>query len=603
MGYDDTIDRVKQNIDIVEYVGRKVVLKRSGSNYKGLCPFHSEKTPSFMVSPEKQIFTCFGCGETGDVIKFVQKTESLDFREALEKLAGEAGIEISAGSSRTDEKKERLYNISTQAARHFYKSLRNGDNPGLKYVVARGISPETAVKFGIGYAPDGWQNLDDYLKSSDLDENAAFEAGLLAKNKNGGYYDKFRNRVIFPIINTKNKVIGFGGRAIDDTMPKYLNSPETLIFKKKDNLYGLNLAKKSIREKNLALVVEGYMDVVSLVEAGVENTVASLGTALTMEQAKLLRRYTDTVVLSYDSDSAGQAATMRGIDILRAAGLKVKILRIEGGKDPDEFIRKQGKAAFDRLIDEAVPFMQYKVDRIKEKYDLSNTEESIRFLEEISGELRKITGSVELSAYIRMVSELTKIPESSIRREVEESGKSSSYREERPDPQNKSGGPDKDSETGPVINRKKSPVVRTLIKLMLENSSFVPIIRDTKEFADYFNNSGYDGAAKLIFDKYDPEKEISLKDLEDIGDENDIRLLKDIETRVLAAADERQTLVDCAARIQLDTLNSRRRDILKILEVLDEENDKEEIKRLSAELIAINEAVEAVKRRKEQLNG
>lgn len=602
MGYDDTIERVKQNIDIVEYVGRKVSLKRSGSNYKGLCPFHNEKTPSFMVSPEKQIFTCFGCGETGDVIKFVQKTEALDFREALEKLAGEAGVEINTAASRTDEKKERLYDISTKAARHFYKSLRNGDNPGLRYVVARGISPETAVKFGIGYAPDAWQDLDDFIKAGGLDENAAFEAGLLSKSKKGGFYDKFRNRVIFPIINTKDKVIGFGGRAIDDTMPKYLNSPETLIFKKKDNLYGLNLAKKTIREKNLALVVEGYMDVVSLVEAGVENTVASLGTALTIEQARLLKRYTDTVVLSYDSDSAGQAATMRGIDILRAAGLKVKILRIEGGKDPDEFIRKQGKAAFDKLINEAVPFMQYKIDIIKQKYDLSDTEGSISFLEEISGELKKITSSVELAAYIKMVSDLTKIPESSIRREVEESGKAQS-----PGPEliENRGGREKEAEAeaGPVISRKKSPVVRTLIKLMLGNSSFVPIIRDTKEFADYFINSGYEGAAKLIFDTFDPEKEIVLKDLEDRGEENDLRLLRDIDKRVLAPADERQTLVDCAARIQNDSLNSRRRDILKILEVLDEEEDKEEINRLSAELIAINRAIEAVKQRKEQLNG
>ncbi len=601
MSYNDALDRIKQNIDIVDYIGKKVTLKRAGANYKGLCPFHGEKTPSFVVSPEKQIFTCFGCGESGDILKFTMRSENLDYREAMEKLAAEAGVELSSGGRKANEKKEELYEVSRQAARHFYKSLRNGDNPGIRYVISRGITPETAVRFGIGYAADSWNDMRDFLEKMEVSSNAAYDAGLLQKNEKG-YYDKFRNRVIFPIFNTRDKIIGFGGRAIEkDAMPKYLNSPETLIFKKKDNLYGLNLAKSAIREQNLAIVVEGYMDVVSLAQAGVENVVASLGTALTSEQARLLKRYTDTVVLCYDTDNAGRAATLRGIDILLEAGLKVKVLQVTGGKDPDEFIKQQGKAAFDELLDSAVSFMQYKIDVAREKSDISTTEGAIRFLEEISGELKKIKSPAEQAAYVKQVSTLTGIPESSIEREIQ-GAKPSRGRTIYSEASGQQDGENARMEAEAVIDEKKRPTVRTLIRLMVSSASYIPIIKGTDELSSYFQGSGYEGILSAIFDIYSPDGEIDETALYDRLDDRDVGLLKEIMQNILPSGDDRKTLFDCVARIKEENLTEKRANIIKILEVMDEEKDIEENNRLLAELMDINSAISQLKARKEQLN-
>ncbi|MBE6020823.1 MAG: DNA primase [Clostridiales bacterium] len=591
--YDDVIEQVKENCDIVDVIGKYVVLKRAGSNYKGLCPFHGEKTPSFIVSQEKQIFTCFGCGKTGDVIRFVQLIENIDFMDAVEKLASEAGIEIKKAPKKFDKKKDDMYELNRTAAIHFYKNLRNGANEGLKYVVSRGISPETAVKFGIGYAKDEWRDLVAHFKDKDISEELALEAGLFSKNKKNESYDKFRNRVIFPIKNTRDKVIGFGGRAIDDSMPKYLNSPETLVFKKKDNLYGLNLAKNEIRRQNLAIVVEGYMDVISLVEAGVENVVASLGTALTPEQAKLLKRYTDTVVLSYDSDGAGQAAAMRGIDILQEAGLKVKILVIDDGKDPDEFIRKNGKKAFEELTEKAVSFMEYKINSIKKKYDMNTTDGSIRFLEEISYELKKIKSPMEQAAYVKMVSEMTRIPESSIRREIE-----GGEREER-GTVIKERMPAPEEEKLPKRESYKAPVVKTLIKLMIGNGGYIPVIAENPDISDYFYGSGYERILEQIVINYTDDGEVDINSVMDGLSEEDALLVKDIVQNVLPVSEENETLIQCAKKIKSQSLRRRYNEILKILEILDEDQDREQIEKLSEEIMNINSIMKEMNERKE----
>ncbi|MDO4481280.1 MAG: DNA primase [Bacillota bacterium] len=591
--YDDVIEQVKQSFDIVEVIGRRVALKRAGSNYKGLCPFHGEKTPSFVVSPDKQIFTCFGCGKTGDVIRYVQYSENLEFMEAVEKLAEEAGIEFKRNSGRAERKKDELYEVSRTAAIHFYKNLRKGANDGIRYVVSRGISPETAKKFGIGYAPAEWRDMVEFFKSKSISEELALEAGLFAKNSKNECYDKFRNRVIFPIKNTRDKVIGFGGRAIDDSMPKYLNSPESLIFKKKDNLYGLNLAKDSIRKKNCAILVEGYMDVVSLADAGVENAVASLGTALTREQAKLLKRYTDTVVLAYDSDGAGQNAAMRGIDILQSAGMKVKILMLTDGKDPDEFVRKNGKKAFEELVENAVSFMEYKIGCIKKRHDINTTDGSIRFLEEISRELKKIRSPVEQAAYVKQVSEITRIPESSIMREIEGAAADpeTESREER--------GESTVREPVPGREAYKVPVVRTLIKLMLSGGSCIPIIAGNDEITEYFYGSGYEHILEQIVMNYSDDEEVDINAVYDGLDEDDAELFRDIEENMLPPGDEERTLLECAFRIKEHKLKIRRREIMKVLEILDEETNGEQIKKLSAEIMDIGNAINELEKRKE----
>ncbi|MFR7991313.1 MAG: DNA primase, partial [Anaerovoracaceae bacterium] len=373
MGFSNqTIESLKNQVNIIDIVGRCVPLKRAGSNYKGVCPFHSEKTPSFVVSEQKQIFTCFGCGASGDVIEFVQRYYNLDFNEAIEKIAGEYGITLEKNAY--NDRREIYYKVNKMAAGFFYRAFTERANKGYAYMKRRGISPAVLKKFGIGYADEQWDSLFRYLQSQGVDKKIILELGLASESR-GKCYDKFRDRVIFPIINTAGKVIGFGGRAIDGRdNPKYLNSPESRIFQKKNNLYGLNISRQSAGKAGYIILVEGYMDVIALYQSGVENVAASLGTALTENQAKLIKRYTKDVVLSYDADGAGRAAALRGIEILKSEDCKVKVLHVDDGKDPDEYIKKNGKEAFLQLVQGALPYADYKLESAKTGFDLNSDE-------------------------------------------------------------------------------------------------------------------------------------------------------------------------------------------------------------------------------------
>ena len=404
MAWDNFIDELKMQVNIVDVVGREVSLKKAGANYKGLCPFHSEKTPSFMVNEEKQIFNCFGCGEKGDVIKFVQSYYKLPFMEAVEKLCNEYGIKMPE-KRHSGPKKDysRYYEINAKAARFFYNSLGTRGNKGLAYLHRRGLSKDTIVKFGLGYAPPSGTALVSYLKSENVTDEEMLRLGL-ANRGNNGLYDKFRDRVIFPIINTQDKVIGFGGRAIGDIKPKYLNSPESEIFLKKNNLFGLNFTKNEISSEDRAIIVEGYMDVISLYQSGVRNVAASLGTALTDNQARLLCRYSKNIVLSYDSDNAGINAALRGISVISAAGGKPRVLTVSDGKDPDEFIQKNGREAFLKLADEAVPAAEFRLALARQGHDLSTDTGVLDYLESVVPVLREL-GPVEQDLYIRRLSE------------------------------------------------------------------------------------------------------------------------------------------------------------------------------------------------------
>lgn len=581
-GYSGTVEEIKARCDIVEVVGRRVALKRAGSNYKGLCPFHNEKTPSFMVSQEKQIFTCFGCGATGDVIEFVKRSENLSFPEAVEKLAEELGIKLQPRQGKNREKTERLYEISTQCARHFYRNLRKEDNPGLRYMVKRGIDPQTARKFGIGYAPSQWRELTDFMESQGVQPELLEQLGLCAKG-NHGYYDKFRGRLIFPIFNARGKVIGFGGRAIEEgASPKYLNSSESPIFQKKHNLYGLNLAKGEIARQNLAILVEGYMDVVSLVKHGVENVVATLGTALTPQQAALLKRYTDRVVLSYDSDSAGQAAAMRGMDILQQAGLEVRIVVIPTGKDPDEYIKANGKEAFIKLTEQAISFMEYKIRGIKKKYDMNTTEGSIRFLEEIARELKKIQSPVKRAAYINQVASLTGIPSSSLTREVEGMA-------DEPE-----GPPAARQKEASVESRKQhrqrqeryTPLRMILIRLLKDHQEYGKKAQEEPLVEALFAESPYEGLYRALLSwETEPENPQSL---EEALEEEQQALLREVMERVPRQSEPEKVFSQCLEKLHKDKLSARRKQILEIMQILNEEEDQKEIQALSKELMEIS---------------
>ncbi len=404
MAWDNSfIDELKMQVNIVDVVGRVVDLKKSGANYKGLCPFHSEKTPSFMVNEEKQIFNCFGCGEKGDVIKFVESYHKIPFIEAVDMLCDEYGIkkpERASSGPKIDY--DHFYDINAKAARFFYNSLSTKNNRGLAYFKKRGLSKETITKWGLGYAPGTGTALVDYLRSEKVNDADMLKLGLANEGKNG-LYDKYRDRCIFPIFNIQGKVIGFGGRAIEDIKPKYINSSESDIFLKKNNLFGLNFTKKDIADEDRVIIVEGYMDVISLYQAGVTNVAASLGTALTENQARLITRYTKNVVLSYDSDGAGINAALRGIEVMSAVGAKTRVLSVVDGKDPDDYVKAHGKDGFNKLVDNAVPGTQFRLNLAKRGFKFDNDMEVLEYIERIVPILKSI-GPVEQDLYIKRLS-------------------------------------------------------------------------------------------------------------------------------------------------------------------------------------------------------
>ena len=409
-----TLEELKSRLNIVDVIGRVVPLRRAGSNFKGVCPFHNEKTPSFVVSEQKQIFTCFGCGASGDAIEFTKRYYNLEFQEAVEKLAAENGLSINLHKGNGD--REKYYEINKEAARFFYRAFTEQQNAGYTYMKNRGMDDAILKKFGIGYADESWDSLYLFFKKKGISEKILLELGLISESK-GKYYDKFRNRVMFPIINTSGKVIGFGGRAIGQAEPKYLNSPENKVFQKKNNLYALNITKQDIGKEGYAILVEGYMDAISLYQNGVRNVGASLGTALTDNQARLLNRYTKNVVLSYDADSAGRNAALRGIEVLSKQDCKVKVLHVTDGKDPDDFIKKNGKDAFLKLVDQALPMIDYKLLGAQKDLNLSTEEGKLDFMKKAAPILKNL-GPVEADIYIQKIARELKISEGAIRMET-----------------------------------------------------------------------------------------------------------------------------------------------------------------------------------------
>lgn len=413
---EEVIENIRQQNDIVDIISENVRLKKSGRNYMGLCPFHNDKSPSFSVSSEKQIYKCFSCGEAGNVLTFVMKYKKLTFVEAAKYLADKANIPLeitNQENNQVSKKKELLYKINVEAARYYFANLQR-NNIAKEYFLKRGIKEETIRRFGLGYSLDGWHGVMNYLRAKGFRNDLLLEAGLVSQNeKTGNIYDKFRNRVMFPVFDVKGKVIGFGGRVLDDSKPKYLNSPETMIFQKGINLYGLNFAIKNRLQEEYIIIVEGYMDLIALHQYGITNAVASLGTALTVNQVRLIKRYVNKVIISYDADLAGQNATLRGLEILRSAGLDVKVLTVPEGKDPDEFVRNNGKEAFLRLAKEALPLIEYKIKRAAQGINLKNGNELIAYGEKFA-EILADLNPIEKDVYIKKISEETSIKEQAL---------------------------------------------------------------------------------------------------------------------------------------------------------------------------------------------
>lgn len=401
----EVIDEVVSRSDIVDIISGYIKLKKNGSSYVGLCPFHNEKSPSFSVSPGKQLYHCFGCGVGGNVITFVMEYENYTFLEAVKYLADKAGMQLPETSYSEEEKKNRdlkakLLEINKIAATYYYHQLKAENGKiGLSYLQKRGLSDTTINRFGLGYAGQTGNALYQYLKSKGYDDALLKETGLFTYER--GIHDKFWNRVMFPIMDINNKVIGFGGRVMGDAKPKYLNSPETKLFDKSRNLYGLNAAR--ISRKSNMIICEGYMDVISLHQAGFTQAVASLGTALTPGQAALMKRYTDNVLITYDSDAAGVKAALRAIPILKEAGLTTKVINMQPYKDPDEFIKALGAEAFQELIDKAENSFMYEIGVLEKEYDRTDPAESTKFEREAAAKLVTFREKLERENYMRAV--------------------------------------------------------------------------------------------------------------------------------------------------------------------------------------------------------
>ncbi len=418
------LQELKLRNDITELVSSYITLKRRGRNMVGLCPFHGEKTPSFNIYTENGSFYCFGCGVGGDVITFVMKMENLDYVDAVKFLAQRAGMDMPENSydDSMSRLRTRVYEANREAARYYYKTLYSPDGKsGLDYFHGRMLSDRTIRHFGLGFADDDWSSLCDYLIGKGFTKNELTAANLAVKQRSGsGVYDRFRNRVMFPIIDLRGNVVAFGGRIMTDEKPKYLNTSDTPVFKKSENLFSLNNAKNS--GSRTLILCEGYMDVIAVNQAGFQNAVATLGTALTKEQAMLMKRYADEVVICYDSDEAGQKATARAIPILRSAGLLIRILTVPSGKDPDEFIKSKGAdgaAAFKNLIDKSGNDVEYRLEKLKSSYNLNSSDGKVQFLEEAARVVAEIYSPIEREVYISKLCKEFEISKDSFQRQVD----------------------------------------------------------------------------------------------------------------------------------------------------------------------------------------
>lgn len=417
----DLLEEIRNRCDVVDIISEYVHLKPAGKGFKGLCPFHEEKTPSFMVSPEKQLFHCFGCGEGGNVFNFLMKYEKLSFFEAVKMLAQKSGVPLPVDEEKENilhKKKERLYKLNNLVANYYRECLfrTNQGKKVINYFKKRGISDTSVEKYKLGYAPSSWDALSNFLKKKGYYYEELIKAGLIKKSKiEGKYIDYFRDRIIFPIFNLSGKVIGFGGRVLDDSLPKYINSPETLVYNKGSNLYNLNFAKEGIRKKNCIIVVEGYTDVLITQQYGFNNIAASLGTALTAKQIDLIKRFTNAVLIAYDADSAGNMATLRSLDLLVKAGLEIKVIDLPQGYDPADFLIKKGSETFQNLVNRSLSLIDYKLKILYSKYSIKTIEGKVKVVKEILPTLSVMGDEDEVRAQTKKISEELKLSDEAIR--------------------------------------------------------------------------------------------------------------------------------------------------------------------------------------------
>lgn len=579
---EEIVEEVRQNNDIVSVISQYVHLSRKGRNYFGLCPFHNEKSPSFSVSPDRQIFHCFGCGVGGNVYTFLMKIEGITFKEAIETLAEKANIQLpvleNGQDSIREELKAKVYKVNEFTAEYYHQNLyKPTAKIAQEYIKKRKLNKETLESFRLGYSGK-FDELYKTLKQQGFGEKEILESGLVNKNANGTYIDRYRNRLMFPICDARGKVIAFGGRVLDDSKPKYINSPENVVYSKGRHLFGLNLAKKEATKK--LLIVEGYMDVISLHQRGVKNVVGALGTALTEQQGWLLRKTTEQVILGFDADGAGQTAITRSMEILQNMGCDMRVLQIEGAKDPDEYIVKYGEGRFRLEMENAISLVEFKVKNLKKEYNLENSGDKIKFLREISQILSKVESTIEREIYIEKIAKGYNISKEAIYAEVNKLIYRNSRNEEtsqkkiiQPKIESQK---DKDIKIDKDIENRENTIIALLLDTNQKVFNIIKSKLEPKDFRIEINKK----IAEEIYKELEKE-DCNINKLINTFDDN----MKNHITMVMATDYEfentEKAIEDILQKYEKEKLNRKKKEILEQLETVQEETEK---KRLGKEL-------------------
>ncbi|MFH1854004.1 MAG: DNA primase [Candidatus Omnitrophota bacterium] len=578
------LNEIQDRCDIVEIISSYVPLNPAGRNFKALCPFHHEKTPSFVVSPDKQIYHCFGCNSGGNVFNFVKEYEKIDFIDAVKMLAEKTGVKLPEYKKEKSEDASlasAIYTTNDIAADFYSGSLakRAASSDVQRYIEKRGIENAIAKKFRLGYTDSSWRSLTDYLMQRGIKHDVALKAGLILKGKDNSYYDLFRNRLVFPIFDARGRVLGFGARVLDSSLPKYINSPETLVYKKAQHLYGLNFARDYIRERGFAVITEGYLDVITSHQYGVNNTISSLGTALTVDQIRLLRRYTNNVIMVYDADQAGQMATLRGLDLLLEEGMNVKIACLEKGHDPDSFIRKFGPRGFDVSIKKAKNLFEYKLDILKEKFNIDEPEAKAEIVKEMLSSISRVRNAVIKAEFIKNLSAELTIREEAIWEELKKTGKrnrqSIGFVRSR-----------QETEDSQQITKKSiniSPAEKILLRLMIEDNNVVNVVKKDLQSFD-FKNPDIKQLIEMLF-SFDTEKAFVdarrlINYLEGKVSPHIISFIINDEVEI---KDKERNIRDCIKVIKKENIDRQLKDIQNRLSIAQKNGYKDEAKGLLEE--------------------
>lgn len=577
---DEVINDVRQSNDIVDVISQYVHLKRSGRNFFGLCPFHNEKSPSFSVSPDKQIFHCFGCGVGGNVFSFITQIEGINFVEAVQMLAERANIQLPTlqdnGDSQREELKAKVYKVNEFTAEFYHQNLYKPQAKiAQEYVKKRQLSNETLKSFKIGFSGK-FDELYQELKKHGFGEREILESGLVNKNERGQYIDRYRNRLMFPICDARGKVIAFGGRVLDDSKPKYINSPENVVYSKGRNLFGLNVAKKGDLKR--ILIVEGYMDVISLHQRGITNVVAPLGTALTEQQGWLLRKNSEQIILSFDSDEAGLKAKLRALDILQNMGCDLRILQMEGAKDPDEYIIKYGNARFNNLVDKALSIIEFKVKILKKDLNLENTNDKIKFLNEIAKLISNVNNTIEREVYIEKIAKEYDISKEAIYAEVNKLTYKNVKTEkvlEKPKPVVTHIKREK-KVISEAVKRRENTVIALLL---MGDLNIFEILRQNIKVEDFQDEVNKKIAQKLYeeFEKGNSNINAIIDNLEQ-DEQNQITMIMSEDYEI---TDIEKAIDDVVQAYEREKLNTRK---FEILDLLDKDLENDQKKELEKEL-------------------